>query len=126
MKFDFEGIILMYERRKCMSHLKCYENSCRSNHCSHCVKDIIKVGLDAYCHSYLRKEEEARDEAKFEYEFASDMGYASAMDNHPIQCENNRCQYQEAGMCHLSHVQIDSKAQGPLCVSYLPYSTLDK
>ena len=60
-----------------MPHLKCYENGCHSNYCAHCVLDSIKVGLDAYCHSYRPKEEETKDDARCEYEFARDMGYAA-------------------------------------------------
>ena len=122
----FSSNTIVSERRFFMPHLKCYENGCHSNYCAHCVLDSIKVGLDAYCHSYRPKEEKTKDDARCEYEFARDMGYAANMDSHPIQCDNTRCKYQESGMCHHNHVRIDAKAQGPLCVSFDPRYNEDR
>ncbi len=101
-----------------MPHLKCYENECASNYCTHCVLDSIKVGLEAYCESYRKRTEENKNVAEFEFEFAKDMNLASHMDGHPIQCDNIMCKFQETGTCHHNHVRIDSKARGPLCVSF--------
>jgi hypothetical protein len=109
-----------------MPHLKCYEQKCKSNYCGHCVLDSIMVGINAMCQSYKEKEEETKDDAKYEYEFARDMGYAANMDSHPIQCANTRCRYQESGICHHTHVRVDSKVQGPLCVSFDPRYIEDK
>lgn len=101
-----------------MPHLKCYEKGCMSNYCSHCVRDGIRVDEKARCQSFKEKNEDNKDVAEYEYEFACDMGLPSKMDGHPIDCENAMCKFQGEGVCHLNHVRIENKAQGPLCVSY--------
>lgn len=101
-----------------MPQLKCYEDKCAHNHCTHCVREIIKVGFDAYCKSYRKKTPENEDVAAFEYEYAMDMGLPSHMDGHPIECENTICKFQGSGICHHQYVKVDQKVQGPLCVSF--------
>lgn len=103
-----------------MPHLRCYEKGCASNHCTHCVLDSIKIGLNAYCQSYRKKNEHNKDLAAFEFEYAQDMCLASALDGHPVQCANTACRFQETGQCHQNHVRIDSQAQGAVCVTFEP------
>lgn len=103
-----------------MPQLKCREMGCAHNYCAHCVKDIIKVNKDAVCVSHDSKNEVNQESAKYEYEFACDIGLATEADMHHILCDDVKCRYNMVGECELRSLRIERSTNGPLCANFRP------
>lgn len=101
-----------------MQYLKCSEDRCKSNYSGHCVKNMINVSEEAYCHSYESKNEVNCDDAQKEYEFACDVGLAIEDDMHKIDCRCSHCNYNEMRACMLKGIKVERRKFGAVCSSY--------
>lgn len=103
-----------------MLYLKCQESGCKNNYCAHCVKDMIKVSHEAYCHSYESKNEINADESRYEYEFGCEMGLSIEEDMHHVVCDSRQCCHNDDGDCGMKQLNIQKKVTGAKCSSYRP------
>ncbi len=110
----------LYKGDLFMLYLKCQENGCKSNYCAHCVKEMIKVSKDAYCHSYESKNDINSDEARHEFEFACEVGLVMEADMHHIVCDSVECCHNDSKSCMMKQIQISKKTCGAKCASYRP------
>lgn len=103
-----------------MQKLKCKEEGCRNNYCKHCVKDVIQISKEAYCRSFDDKNDQNANHAKFEFEFACDVGLNTEQDMHHILCNENNCNYWNCGECNSHSVKVDKRPAGARCITYIP------
>ena len=101
-----------------MPQIKCYKNCCAHNYCRHCTREGINVNDDALCSSYNERNETNAENARYEYEFAKDMGDPVDLDGHPITCQTDTCYYHKSGLCGARHVRIDDDGDVACCASF--------
>lgn len=101
-----------------MQHLKCQEDRCKANYYGHCVKDIIMLSREAYCHSYESRNSMNREEARYEFEFACEIGLPIEDDMHRVVCNSEDCEHNDARDCLLRQLLIDKKQCGARCANY--------
>ena len=101
-----------------MPQIKCYKNCCSNNYCTHCTREGIDVDDEALCTSFRERNESNAEKARYEYEFAQDMGASSEIDNHSIMCKKESCYYQKAGVCKAKKINVDDNGKDALCISF--------
>lgn len=103
-----------------MQRLKCKEYGCSHNYCKHCVKDVIQVSNEAICRSFDPVNESNPNQARYEYEFACDIGLNTENDLHHILCNEEKCNYWNFGECNSHEIKVDKRNLSPKCVTFKP------
>lgn len=100
-----------------MPNLKCHDLTCEHNHASCCGVSEVTISHNASCLSYENK---TQSDKTYDQEFATDLGRALCLDNHPICCHDTICQNNIDCRCSLNNLRVDRINEKSLCVNYRP------